>query len=86
MRYYTTVEIAELWNKSVNYAWYAMHHYGATPLGKDGYTLVWRGDDVRRIHNVIRTDGRERARRGHILAGIHRRKAKRDAAQQLKGA
>ena len=29
MRCYTTVEIAELWGKSVNYAWYAMHHYGA---------------------------------------------------------
>lgn len=85
MRYYTTVEVAELFKKSNQYAWWVMHNYGYQPLGRDVRTLVWRGEDVRRVHKLLQMSGRQRATQERILQGIQRRKAKREAAQ-LKGA
>ena len=81
MRYYTTTEIAELWGKSTWYVRYMMLQYGATPLGTDERTLVWRGDDARRIGQIVQMTGKHRARNATILAGIIRRRAKREAAQ-----
>lgn len=85
MRYYTTTEIAELWGQSTWYVRYMMLQFGATPLGQDEGTLVWRADDARRVGRILRTSGKERSRNANILRGIIRRRAKREAAQR-KGA
>lgn len=85
-RYYYTTEAAHRLGCGVQEAWRILKREGVEAIGSEprddggGKLLVWRAVDVERVReHRRRMTGRQRAIQGRILAGILKRRAKREA-------